>query len=277
MFFFDPKNCSCPMIAAHRGYRGIRPENTRCAFDASLGRCHYIELDVQMSRDGILVVHHDDDLGRTCNVDEVPEYTGMSRRIEDWNFEDLQKLDYGSWFLKKDPFATLADGKVQRTELLPMMPQKILTLKELLGWRNRVDIALNIEIKDQLGGRHDLAIVDALLTEILAANCAEKLIISSFNHRYIKEISKKKTGLMLGLLQENENPDDLCAYLQAHGACAYHPDKSLVTKELLQELRRKGYAINIYTVNDVEQQRQLLRDGATSVISDFPDLTVVDF
>ncbi len=275
MYFFDPKNSLGPMVAGHRGYRSIRPENTLCAFEASLGRCHYIELDVQMSSDGVLVVHHDDDLGRTCNVDALPEYEGLPRRIESWKFEDLQKLDYGSWFLESDPFATLAEGQVTPDELLPLMPQKLLTLKELLCWRNRVDIPLNIEIKDQMGGRHDLAIADAVLAEIREADCAEKIIVSSFNHRYIREISEKMPDMSLGLLQEGENPENLCAYLRAHGACAYHPDKDLVTRELLQELRSQGFAINIYTVNEKVQQRQLLRDGATSVITDFPDLTAV--
>lgn len=271
MNFFDPQYNKGPMVAAHRGYRAIRPENTLCAFEAALGCCHYIELDVQMSRDGIPVIIHDERLGRTCTLPELEDGTGGELpRTDSLDYSTLVQLDYGSWFIEDDPFQTIREGLVDKEELQPLIPQQLLTLRELLKWRNRVDIPLNIEIKDQEGGRHDQIIVEAVLQEISKAGCAESVIISSFNHEYLRQISAIMPAIFLGALQEDHHPDNICKYLQSLGANAYHPDKTLVTKELLTELRSAGFAVHIFTVNDKKQQNLFLQQGASSVITDFP-------
>ncbi len=261
------------MIAAHRGFRSIRPENTMCAFEASLGHCHYIELDVQVSSDGVPVIHHDDIPGRTCNISQLGL---VPKRIDGYSYDELQTLDFGSWFIQADPFKTVKNGSVTEEALAGLMPQKLITLKELLAWRNSVGIPLNIEIKDQQGEKFDGKIVDLVLQEIKEADCDDQLIISSFNHEYLKQIKTRYPALALGALQESENPAELLAYLQELGATAYHPDKDLVTAELIRELRNHQIDVNIYTVNDVERQKSLLQYGATSIITDFPDLSILD-
>lgn len=104
-FFLDSRNNQ--LIAAHRGYRAIRPENSLCSFQASLGNCHFIELDIQMSRDGIAVVHHDPLVGRTSDGRVLAKKLGKrSLRIDDWDLAELRQLDIGSWLLlrKYAPF-----------------------------------------------------------------------------------------------------------------------------------------------------------------------------
>lgn len=261
------------MIAAHRGFRSIRPENTLCAFEASLGHCHYIELDVQVSSDGVPVIHHDDMTGRTCTL----PHSGLEhKRIDSLSCDELKDLDFGSWFLLADPFKTLQNGVVTKQDIAGLMPQKILTLRELLAWRNSTGIPLNIEIKDQQGEKFDGQIVDLVLQEIKRAGCEDQLLISSFNHDYLRQIKKRYPALALGALQEGENPDGLLAYLHELGVSAYHPDQDLVDGVLIRQLRNQGIDVNIYTVNDVEQQKSFLRLGATSVITDFPALSLLD-
>lgn len=265
------------MVGAHRGCRSIRPENTKCAFEASLGRCHYIELDVQISRDGIPVIHHDDELGRTCNLNKA--YLKAEKdppRIDSLELAELREFDFGSWFLTTDPFSSLAKGLVEAKHLTPLLPQPILTLKELLEWRNVVQIPLNIEIKDQEGNIHDNTIVDTVLRAVREAGCADQILISSFRHDYLRQVVLKMPGIPVGVLQEGHHPDDLLQYLRKLGASAYHPDVEITSEALIRELRQNGFGVNIFTVNDAEVQRQLLRDGATSVITDFPDLAVTD-
>lgn len=269
MNFFDLSRNPGPMIGAHRGYRAIRPENTLASFEAARGQCHYIEMDVQMSCEGVAVVHHDDILGRTCDIEHPA-------RVDTLFLAELRQLDFGSWFVQKDPFGTLQNGTVKEEELTPLFPQRIMTFEELLVWRNRVAMPLNIEIKDQKGGKYDGAVVDAVLKGINKAKCLESVIISSFNHDYLKEISCKMPEVMLGALQEEENPPDICQYLRDIGASAYHPDSEIVNRELLIALRSNGFAVNVFTVNDRALQLNLLRDGATSIITDFPSLTIVD-
>lgn len=260
-------------IAAHRGNRSIRPENTLSAFTASLGCCDFIEVDVQMSRDGVPVIHHDEELGRTSNGRELAVRLGKSSlRLDSWDLSELRQLDIGSWFLTADPFATIARDKIQPGELQPCMPQIIMTLSELLDWTKEVRIPLNIEIKDQLGGKHDKTIVDTVLAAIAAAGCAESVLISSFRHDYLRQVKKRMPDLALGVLQEDEHPDDLLQYLAAMGAQAYHPDEKISTPELIRQVRAGGFGVNIFTVNEPGRGRELFNVGATAIFSDFPYL-----
>ncbi|NOR23945.1 MAG: hypothetical protein GQ542_06035 [Desulforhopalus sp.] len=104
MTFFDNFR-TFRLIAAHRGFRAHRPENTLSAFKASVGRCHFIELDIQMSKDFIPVVFHDPSLQRTSNAKEKCEQLGMqSLKVNDWTLFQLRTLDVGSWFIDTDPF-----------------------------------------------------------------------------------------------------------------------------------------------------------------------------
>ena len=274
MNIFTPTTTGPALIGAHRGFRSIRPENSLAAFEASLGHCHFIELDIQMSRDGIAIVTHDEDLGRTCNATEIAIRLGKtSLRVDDWDMTELRQLDFGSWFLRTDPFGTIQDGTVSRQAIEQLPPQRLMTLKELLAWQGRVQIPLNIEIKDQLTRRHDTTIVEAVLTAIHEAGCQEQIIISSFRHDYLREIHQKAPRTLIGALQEGRHPDNLIAYLTDLGAHAYHPDLEITTLDLIHELRGNGFGVNIFTVNDPSLGRQLLQEGATAVFTDYPSLS----
>ncbi|MGB5231459.1 MAG: glycerophosphodiester phosphodiesterase family protein, partial [Desulfoprunum sp.] len=108
MTFFD-RFSDVHLVGAHRGFRACRPENTLSAFTASVGRCHFIETDVQICRDGIPVVFHDPTLKRTTNAAFIANKLGIkSLRLSTWDLSRLKQLDIGSWFLAADPFGTLA-------------------------------------------------------------------------------------------------------------------------------------------------------------------------
>lgn len=273
MNVFKPFQNRQRLVGAHRGFRSIRPENTLSAFEASLGHCDFIELDVQMSRDGVAVITHDDELGRTCNALETAVRLGKkSLRVDDWDLSELRQLDFGGWFLRTDPFQTIAKGGVVPETIQQILPQQILTLAELLDWRARVEIALNIEIKDQLGGAHDTTVVNAVVSAIDKANCTGEILISSFRHDYLRQVRQQLPGIPLGALQEDEHPDDLISYLTELRVDAYHPDVEITSGDMIGDLRRNGFLVNVFTVNDKAIQEQLFVDGATSVITDFPSL-----
>lgn len=272
MTLFQPFLNRERLVGAHRGFRSIRPENTLSAFDASLGHCDFIELDVQMSRDGVAVITHDDVLGRTCNVLETAVRLGKkSLRVDHWDLAELRQLDFGSWFLKSDPFKTIEKGEVDPETIQTILPQPLLTLVELLEWREKVQIPLNIEIKDQIGGTHDTTVVDAVVHAIGEANCVSDILLSSFRHDYLRKVRRQWPEIALGALQEDEHPDDLISYLTELNVDAYHPDVEIITGEIIRDLRRNGFMVNVFTVNDKVTEQQLFADGATSVITDFPD------
>jgi len=92
-----------PAIIAHRGASYLAPEETRPAFMMAreLG-ADYLEFDVQRTKDGVLIVLHDDDLSRTTNVTEVFPGRGKDT-IDTFTFAELQRLDAGSWFNREFP------------------------------------------------------------------------------------------------------------------------------------------------------------------------------
>ena len=275
MTLFRPLQNKRRLVGAHRGYRSIRPENTLSAFDASLGHCDFIELDVQMSRDGVAVITHDDELGRTCNALEMAVRLGKkSLRVDHWDLAELRQLDFGGWFLAADPFETIKNGELDSATIQHILPQPILTLAELLEWRAKVQIPLNIEIKDQQGGVHDTAVVEAVLHAIGEANCVSDILISSFRHDYLRQVRRNMPEITLGALQENNHPADLIGYLKDLKVDAYHPAVERISGETIRELRDNGFLVNVFTVNNKIVQQQLFDDGVTSVITDFPDLQV---
>jgi len=265
-----------PLIIAHRGYRACYPENTLCAFEQSLGRSRMIELDVRLCGDGAAVVFHDSHLLRTSNAAAVAGELGLTNfELSDWRLDQLRSLDLGSWFLDADPFAALRRGAVDRSQLAALMPQRILTLRELLAWAGVNIMPLNIEIKDLRPTRRDELIVSEVVREIREAGASGEVVISSFNHHYLRSCRQMAPEIATAALQEDAHPPDLVHYLQSLGVCAYHPHDSLVDEALVARLRAADLRVNVFTVNDPARQRQLFRWGTTGIFTDFP--TPVDY
>jgi len=264
---FGPK----PLIIAHRGFRARYPENTLCAFEQSLGRSRMIELDVRLCGDGAAVVFHDSHLLRTSNAVAVAGKLGLTGfELSDWRLDQLRLLDLGSWFLDADPFGALRRGAVDRAQLSALMPQRILTLRELLAWAGLNRMPLNIEIKDMLPARSDELIVSEVVREIREAGASGEVVISSFNHQYLRSCRQMAPEIAIAALQEDAHPPDLIDYLQSLGACAYHPHDSLVDEALVARLRAANLHVNVFTVNDPARRQQLFRWGVTGIFTDFP-------
>lgn len=256
-------------IAAHRGYRACYPENTLCAFEAALGRCDFIELDVRFSSDGVPVVFHDPNLQRTSNASEF-ENSLQSLRICDWSLRELRQLDAGSWFLASDPFGTLASGLADRENLKQCMPEPILSLTELMEWVRRKNIPVNLEMKDSSYSGRKRSPVEVVL-DILGKTSTEDLVLmSSFNHEYLREwwhlCPKIPTAALVG---DSHPADDLVSYLHRIGASAYHCSEALVDGNLVETLSRSGIKTGVYTVNDRQRMQKLFKLGVYAVFTDF--------
>lgn len=274
MTFFD-QFTDPHLIAAHRGFRAVRPENTLSAFAASLGRCHFIELDVQISHDKVPVVIHDPSLKRTTDAASLGKSLGLSSlKISSCDLARLKELDAGSWFLETDPFATLASGVISAAELQPLMPQRIMTLQEVLEWALRNKMPINIEIKDQRTTPFDQHAASLVLDTIHKVGAAAMVLISSFNHDYLFQCKSLAPHISVAVLNDDQHPPDLIDYLHAIGATAYHPSDAIADRGLIRHLRAAGFGVNVYTVNDKVRQRRLFADGATAIFTDYPSLPI---
>lgn len=273
MTFFDNFNSSA-LVAAHRGNRARRPENTLSAFVASVGCCHFIELDIQMTSDCVPVVIHDPTLERTSNARTLCREIGLkSLKVSDWTLHQLKALDIGSWFLVADPFATIANKEVSLEEILRDLPQKIMTLEEVLLHPALSDIPINVEIKDHLGKKQDKQVTERVIQVIQKTDSVGRVLISSFNHDYLLLAKSLVPRISTGVLQSHSHPPDLLEYLRSLGAAAYHPSDSLADAAVIGELRSAGFGVNVYTVNSKQRQKALFAMGATAIFTDFPEVS----
>lgn len=274
MTFFD--NFQSPhLIAAHRGYRAYYPENTIAAFMASIGRCHFIELDVQLSRDYVPVIIHDQTLERTTDAAIKCTDLGVaSQKVWDWNLHQLKTLDVGSWFFTSDPFGTVAEKTANQNST--NHSQTIATLEEVLLITKLKNIPINIEIKDHKGWQYNQKVTESVLNVVKKTRSQNRVLISSFNHDYLVITKKCAPEVSTAALENIRHHPTLIDYLSFLGVSAYHPSDAIATPDLIRQLRTAGIGVNVYTVNNRKRQQQLFKFGATAIFTDYPELPADD-
>lgn len=240
------------LIAAHRGARSIAPENTLIALKKSLGRCDFIEIDVQLSRDSAVIVMHDDTLERTTNVAEIERFKSLKPyRVCDFKLSELSELDYGSWFY--------GDEKHQ---------EPLLTLSGAIEFVKKNGMLLNVEIKDMSAAFSDEEAVEAVVKEIKESSAQELVLISSFRHEYLKIIKEKLPDMPTAALVEGKHPQRVLEYLKELRVDAYNLNDELVDKQTIKMLREAGFFVGVYTVNDLERAKELFGMGVNCIFSD---------
>lgn len=240
------------LFAAHRGARSIAPENTLSALKKSVGHCDFVEIDVQLSSDGVIVVMHDDTLERTTNISEIDEFKSRKPyRVCDFTFDELNALDYGSWFYK--------DSKHK---------ENLLTLHDALEFIKQNDMYINVEIKDMYNIFSGEKIVLSVIKEIEDTKMQDSVLISSFRHEYLKLFKQKMPNIPTAALVEDKHPDNLIEYLKELKADAYNLNNELVDEKTVKKLRKNGFFVGVYTVNDFNRAEELFDMGVNYVFSD---------
>jgi glycerophosphoryl diester phosphodiesterase len=239
------------LIGAHRGFHSKHPENTLSALRYSLGKCDFIEVDVQLSHDSVAVIMHDETLQRTTNVKDIYKKRD-SYRLTDFTYKELSNLDYGSWFY--------IDNK---------KPEALLSFKKVLEFVKKNSIYINIEIKDLSHAFSDIQVVSTLLKDIQASSTKDLILLSSFKHQYLHLCKEIEPSIPTAALVEDKHPKSLIEYLKSLGVDAYHFNDSLVNKATVKSLRDAGFFVNIYTVNDKKRRQQLFDMGVNGVFCDY--------
>ncbi len=259
-----------PVNIAHRGARSLAPENTLLAAQKGyeLGADMW-ELDVAASYDGVLVVIHDDTAERTSNAKAVfPRM--MPWNVHLFSMEELRQLDFGSWFVAEDPFQQIAEGAVSAEEQAAMQNTPIPTLREALEFTKDHQWRVNVELKDLSGKPGDKDVVEKTVALIEELDMVDAVIISSFNHHYIKRVKAANPQIATAALT-NKKVEDPISLLQESGAQAYNPSiKSIGDLSVIGTMRDAGYDVYVWTVNDEETMRKLIEAGVSGIFTDFP-------
>lgn len=229
-------------VYAHRGASGYAPENTLEAFElAARQGAHGVELDVHLSRDGELVVAHDETVERVSD--------GMGRLL-DHTLMELKRLRFN----KTHPEYANA---------------RIPTLREVFELLAPTGLMVNVELKNSLIDYPDL---ETRCVELATrAGMAQRVIYSSFNHYSLLRMKAIDPSLYCGLLYECTmvKPWD---YGHALRMNALHPHYSeLQTPGECDAAHALGLEVNPWTVNEDADIRMAFQAGADRLITNFPD------
>lgn len=264
-----------PLVWAHRGGRGLGPENTlhtlRKGYAAGANGW---ETDVQLTKDGKLILLHDLGLLRLTNAGALPHFRDNPPAVP-WRFT-LEELH----LLRADAFPRRAcpQRNPHRPWLDVSLPESselgIPTLEMGLDLTLELGMWINIEIKD-LTRSVPRPLADTVVQKVLNAveerNMADQVIISSFNHDYIRESKQLAPHVLTGALTAHRFPGDpIEATLQA-GADAWHPGHRFLTEAAVSRAREGGLFVTPYTVNEVSDMRRLTDWGVSGIVTDFPD------
>lgn len=253
---------------AHAGGRSLAPENTLAAAKKALEvGADMWELDVAVTLDGKLILFHDDSLART---------TDAARRFPDrapwtfttFTFEEIRTLDAGSWFVETDPFGEIAAGRVTPEELASYRGERIPTLEEALRFTKERRFRVNVELKRLPPPQDRFPVVERVLSLIDRLNAADYVVISSFNHDWLRQVETQwpdiQVQALVGYPYDAPNAWDNF-HFKTYSVCAKRTDAAEI-----RMLRAKGLGVNVWTVNEERDMERFIAAGATGLFTDFP-------
>lgn len=226
---------------AHRGFKGKYPENTMLAFEKAIeAGADGIEFDLHLSKDGELVIIHDESLERTTD--------GKSLVCEK-TLEELQKLNASKLY----PGCEI---------------QRIPTLREYFEFAKDKQIITNIELKNSIIGYE--GIEEKAYDLIKEYDLSEKIIISSFNHESLIRFKNIAPNIKCGVL-ESSRLYKPWQYVKNLGMEYYHPMNFVVDGEVIRKCKENNIGINIWFGQPEFDYSLYVKDGITSLITDYPD------
>lgn len=230
-----------PLIWAHRGASGSRPENTISAFKKAIkDGADGIELDIQLTKDGEIVVCHDE------TVDRTSDGTGY---VKDFTLRELKKLNFN----KTHPETARA---------------AIPTMREVFDLIKPTALTINIELKT---GVFDYEGIEQKIIGLThEAGMQDRVIYSSFNHYTIKRIQALDKDAKTAFLYA-DGALDMPEYGEKNGVKALHPDYSCLRyPEFMEKCRAKGLDVNVWTVNTAKQMKKCAEAGVHAIITNHP-------
>ncbi len=227
------------LVFGHRGASSYAPMNTLPAFELAYEQgAQGIELDVHRTTDGELVVIHDFTVDATTN---------SSGSVSDFTLGELKQLDAGAWF--DECFAGT----------------RIPTLTEVIESVGR-KLFINIEIKSR--SIETDGIEEAVAKCIALHNVQDRVIVSSFNPLTLARFQNAMPNVPIGYLNMPSDINLEVAY------DASHPIHLMVDEAYMEAVRREGYRVNTWTVNDPQRAAELGNLGVDAIITDKPDVVL---
>ena len=230
------------LVYAHRGASGYMPENTNESFEKAveLG-ADGMELDIQLSKDGKIMVCHD------YRIDRTSDGKGF---LKDFTCEELRKFNFSNG---REGF------------------YRIPLLEEVLELVKANDVILNIELKSDAKFSYE-GMEDKVVAMVKDMKVEDKIVYSSFNHYSLRRLRFLDPSAKIAILYE------ACLYepwqyAKPLGCWGLHPEKnSLYEPYILDYAHRDRLMVNTWTVNDEKEMRVLVNKGVDGLITNYPDV-----
>ena len=247
-------------VIAHRGASATHPENTLEAFRAAAEQgADGIELDVRLSADGVLVVHHDAHLAdgtliRSLSAEEMPDwiptlYESLEVAGDMWVNVEIKNVPDEPDYDDKHQISVAVAGLVAAT---------------LAG-------------SPGTGSAVEGSALENSALENSALENSQRIMVSSFNVDSIERVKQADETVPLALLVWGQaDPGSLIGRAEAHGFEAIHPHDILVDRSFVQRAQAAGLQVNVWTVDDPARMVELADYGVDGIITNVPALAVAE-
>jgi glycerophosphoryl diester phosphodiesterase len=231
------------LVIAHRGSSGAAPENTMAAFKKAISAgADMVELDVHLSRDGDVMVIHND---------SVEEKTDGRGRVADLTRRELQALDAGSWF--NQDFAG----------------ERIPSLEEVLALAGG-NILVNVEIKTGYLGNYTMDdLVDRTLAVVEGQGMLDRVMFSSFHAPALRMIAARRDEAARALLLKSPIQDSEEA--KSGEFSIFNCRRDVMTSESIISAQEIGLMVNVWTVNQEAEMAWFIKEKVDGIFTDYPD------
>ncbi len=245
-----------PDVIAHRGSSGMAPENTAAAIDLAVRqRADHVEIDVQRTKDGKLVNFHDCTMERTTDVEDL--YPGRpSYRVSDFTWNELRRLDAGSWFhddYAGEPIITLD------TVIRHIQHTRTGLLAEISPC-SQYGTTIATDLADDLNGKPGY---------VRKALARRQLAVQSFETDDARTFHTAQPHIPIGIL-DADRPTDTELVELSQWADQINPQYTVTDQTLVDRVHQLGMDINVWTVDEPGAIRKMAALGVDGIITDYP-------
>ena len=251
-------------IQGHRGARGYAPENTLPGFERALAiGVTTLELDVGVTRDAVVVIHHDRGLNPDTTRGPDGQWLALpGPLIKDLSYAELQRYDVGrikpgSEYEKRFPHQKPVDGT-----RVPRLSDLFAKAGSKVRFNIETKVAPNETIEPEPFAR-------AVVAEVRKAKMEKRATLQSFEWSVLKVVEREAPEIPTAYLTERKDSDPL--KVQAAGGKTWSPDFRALTAETMAKARKIGLRVIPWTVNERSDIARMLELKVDGIISDYPD------
>ena len=243
-----PRQAPC-LVIGHRGAMGYAPENTLISFEEAIRRgADLIEMDVQLSADGEVVVMHD------SSVDRTTDGCGF---VRDLPWKKIQSFDAGFWY-----------GPDYAQQFVPSLADVLGRFRSRKTTKNHL-LGFIVELKTVRGSGGSLA--DAVVAVLGRDGMTDRCCIISFDAVALQEVRAAHKTIPTGLLFSEDTEEGRIVQAKAVGAQAIFPRKTWVTARGVAAAHKAGLSVSVWTANTKNEMKRMVTCGVDAVTTNFPD------